>query len=192
MGVVATVTAPFCCRPPLSLADELRRRLPWVAKNYLFVLNLVCSHISMEGLMIQDAELFRIVYYSFSLLASESAGDNELQNILEVSRARNRLSGITGALRYDGIQFLQVLEGPRGPVVATMARILRDLRHTRINIIEIAPLAQRDFADWSLALVPEHSISMAGLTNPDLIDIRPATGAQAAEALRTLLAMHRA
>ena len=138
-----------------------------------------------------DSALFRIVYDSVCLLPAGPAGDLELQDILEVARKHNLEAGITGVLRCDRVYFLQVLEGPRGPVVATMARIQRDLRHTRINIIEAAPLAQRDFADWSMALVPEHTVTMARLTNPALIDIRPTTGARTAHALRTLLELHR-
>lgn len=141
---------------------------------------------------VNDNTLFRIVYDSVCLQPSGPAGDHELQDILEVARRCNHESAITGALRCDRVYFLQVLEGPRAFVVSTMARIQRDRRHTRINIIEAAPLARRDFADWSMALVPEHTATMARLTNPDLIDFQPATGAQAAHALRTLLAMHRA
>ena len=141
---------------------------------------------------VNDNTLFRIVYDSVCLQPTGPAGDLEMQDILEVARRCNRESAITGALRCDRLYFLQVLEGPRGPVVATMARIQRDRRHTKVNIIEAAPLARRDFADWSMALVPEHTATMARLTNPELLDFRPATGAQAANALRAMLASHRA
>lgn len=138
-----------------------------------------------------NGDLFRIVYNSLALLIPGAAADFELQRILEVSQARNLGAGITGALRCDRVYFLQVLEGPRAAVVSTMARIQRDSRHTRIRILEAAPLARRDFADWSMTLVPERNVAMARLSNPDLIDIQPATAAQAVGSLRALLAAHR-
>lgn len=101
-----------------------------------------------------------------------------------MSRRRNSDACITGVLRCDRVYFLQVLEGPRGPVVATMPRIQRDLRHTRIHILEAAPLAHLDFPDWSMALVPETTVAIARLTNPDLVDIVPAAGSAAARSLR--------
>jgi hypothetical protein len=141
---------------------------------------------------VNDSTLFRIVYDSVCVLPGGHASERHLQDILEVARRCNLESRITGALRCDRVYFLQVLEGPRAPVVATMARIQRDGRHTKVNIIEAAPLARRDFADWSMALVPDRTATMARLTNPDLLDFRPATGAQAANALRGMLASHRA
>lgn len=83
--------------------------------------------------------------------------------------------------------FLQVLEGPRGAVAATMARIQRDLRHTGVRVLEAAPLERRDFPEWSMTLVSDANATTTRLANPDLVDLRPALGG--AEAARTLRAM---
>lgn len=131
--------------------------------------------------------LYRIIYDSVSLLPQGAAGDAELQQIMQVAQRRNARDLITRALHCDGAFFLQVLEGERGPVVATMSRIQRDTRHMRVRILEADALAERDFEDWSMALVPEPRVSMAQLGSAELRAMFPQRTAEVVGKLRTAL-----
>ncbi|MFA6967547.1 BLUF domain-containing protein [Bosea sp. (in: a-proteobacteria)] len=79
--------------------------------------------------------------------------DNELlalRDILSQSRKNNQKSEITGYLMFDGESFVQVLEGPRESVEATMARIAQDERHRDVTIIAIKPTESRAFHNWTM------------------------------------------
>ena len=75
----------------------------------------------------------------------------DLTSLLEQSRTRNSLSGITGLLIYDRGAFLQVLEGDREDVEKIFSSILRDERHTRIKVLTRESKPRREFTTWSMA-----------------------------------------
>jgi hypothetical protein len=79
--------------------------------------------------------------------------DSELQalrSILSVSRRNNQAAGVTGFLIFDRDSFLQVLEGPREVLEATMARIARDERHRDVSVLDVRPIGQRSFHAWTM------------------------------------------
>lgn len=102
--------------------------------------------------------LVQAVYYSS---ARHSLTDLELGQIMEVSVRRNLASGITGMLLYLDGSFMQVLEGESAAVAETLIRIERDPRHTDIIVIHNAPLAAREFGQWSMGF---RSLSAKELT----------------------------
>lgn len=71
--------------------------------------------------------------------------------LLEKSRGRNEARGITGALFYRDGNFLQVIEGEESQVAALYDEIQKDPRHHKVSTFFREPIAQRDFADWSMA-----------------------------------------
>jgi hypothetical protein len=73
-----------------------------------------------------------------------------LDNILLSARANNARLGITGALICRADLFMQLLEGPREAVTATLARILRDDRHVDVAVAHCGDTAQRLFPHWSM------------------------------------------
>lgn len=75
-----------------------------------------------------------------------------LTELVEHSARNNAARRITGMLCYHDGSFLQFLEGPADEVEALFAVIARDQRH--IDLIEMyrKPIADRTFADWSMAL----------------------------------------
>ena len=131
--------------------------------------------------------LYRIAYDSVVALPFGEAGEEELRRVLESAQRRNARADITGVLRYDGAYFLQVLEGPRAAVEATMERIRRDPRHTDIRLLHAGPLEQRDFADWSMVLVTEKEMAAARQRNPDLLEVFPFRAAEVVHSMRTVL-----
>ncbi len=131
--------------------------------------------------------LYRIAYDSVVALPFGGEAARELDAIIEVSKRRNAQAGITGVLRYDGAYFLQVLEGPRTPVEAMMARIRRDPRHTDIRILHAGPLEQRDFGNWHMMLVTEEEMALARRRNPDLLEVYPFRVAEVVHSMRAVL-----
>ena len=94
--------------------------------------------------------LYRLAYSS-----TYRAGrvDNELsalRDILSQSRKNNEKSDVTGYLIFDGDSFVQILEGPRENIEATMARIAKDDRHRDVSIIAIHPTESRAFHGWKM------------------------------------------
>ena len=71
--------------------------------------------------------------------------------ILRQSRVNNGIDGITGLLCARHHQFLQLLEGPRDSIALTLARILADPRHHRIELMSDRAVEARDFGDWTMA-----------------------------------------
>ena len=90
------------------------------------------------------------------IYCSELSGVDKdaITNILQVSRQKNAKAGITGMLLFNGVYFLQCLEGSRDAVNETYHRIVHDNRHSRPVLLTCEELSQRDFTDWDMAYVP--------------------------------------
>jgi Sensors of blue-light using FAD len=92
--------------------------------------------------------LHHLVYLSFATSVLE---ESELERVLVQARAFNTAHALTGVLLYsrDG-SIMQVLEGARAEVQTVFARIARDKRH--VNVVKLAdgPIAERQFAQWSM------------------------------------------
>ncbi|MES2400551.1 MAG: BLUF domain-containing protein [Pseudomonadota bacterium] len=71
-------------------------------------------------------------------------------DIAAKARVFNESQNITGLLIFDGMRFCQQLEGERKPVMALLERIRQDPRHTNVEVLHHAPLAERRFRRFSL------------------------------------------
>jgi hypothetical protein len=80
-----------------------------------------------------------------------------LDNILLAARENNARRGLTGALICRADLFMQLLEGPREAVTATLARILRDDRHVDVAIMHCGDATERLFPDWTMRDDPPQS-----------------------------------
>jgi len=76
--------------------------------------------------------------------------DQDLLDLLRVSRQRNQQNNLTGMLVYRNSIFLQVIEGEEDDLEPVWASIQADRRHTNIVLIWFVPIAARDFPDWSM------------------------------------------
>lgn len=98
--------------------------------------------------------LYQLVYISRNeITGTGSAMQQEVVNILNSARANNGLLNITGALMFNARCFAQVLEGQRDDIQNTFERILCDLRHSNIVVLAFEPIAERLFANWSMAYI---------------------------------------
>ncbi len=93
--------------------------------------------------------LTRLVYHSENHLGAAGGGMIKgLNQILATSERHNEEAGITGALLFDTLWFIQVLEGEREAVSATLRRIMADERHAELVVMDCRPAQTRLFANW--------------------------------------------
>lgn len=77
----------------------------------------------------------------------------ELADLVRVARGGNEARAVTGILLFDGVYFLQMLEGPDRAVQQVYEKIARDPRHGHIVRLlqDYAPC--RRFPQWGMRLV---------------------------------------
>lgn len=79
--------------------------------------------------------------------------DNELEELLKVSRSNNQAKNITGMLLYGDGSLIQVLEGASEDIEAAYAVIQADSRHRNVTRILSGKIGQRNFADWKMGFM---------------------------------------
>ena len=91
-----------------------------------------------------------ILYVSRRSLFS-SDPEQEIEEIVALSRERNAEQGITGAMACTQDHFAQLLEGPNDRVDDLMHRIDQDPRHFEVTILRVEPITRRRLPGWSMA-----------------------------------------
>lgn len=91
--------------------------------------------------------LVRLIYFSE---IGELDSISDIKNILKTAQKNNAEQGITGALYFDEKFFVQILEGDRNNVSHTYTKIANDKRHKNAVLVDVSPIAKRDFANWSV------------------------------------------
>lgn len=81
-----------------------------------------------------------------------------LTSILATARRYNAGADITGALIYRSDIYLQLLEGPVGPVEVLFDRICKDPRHSDVTLLVRSRVEDRLFASWTMTLDREASL----------------------------------
>ncbi|KTE17261.1 BLUF domain-containing protein [Sphingopyxis sp. H115] len=80
--------------------------------------------------------------------------EEDIAAILVSARRNNIRDELTGALVYNGRNFLQLLEGPAERVDACLAVIRADPRHSGMIEVRRRPVETRDFAEWAMLYDP--------------------------------------
>ena len=93
--------------------------------------------------------MFRLIYVS---TAKFGLAETDLANILEQATTANAQRGMTGVLLFNGLNFLQMLEGEQRNVMEIFNRIVRDSRHTSVVTVLQETADERVFPDWSMQL----------------------------------------
>jgi len=96
--------------------------------------------------------LTRLIYHSENHLGSAGSMISDLNEILDISNRNNERAGITGALIFDSLWFVQILEGEREAVSHTLCRIVADPRHDAVTIMDCRPTDNRLFGNWWMGL----------------------------------------
>jgi hypothetical protein len=92
--------------------------------------------------------MLSLIYVSTSI---KLLNDQELVDILKVSRENNESSEVTGLLLYKGGNFMQVLEGDDEVVTALYEKIRTDPRHKDVSVISREQIQARQFSAWEMA-----------------------------------------
>ena len=96
----------------------------------------------------------RLLYRSdIDLVGSAADIQQQIGEIVRLSQARNAAAGLTGALLLTRGVFIQALEGPLPAIETTFERICCDLRHRRVELLELVQAEGRVFGEWSMARV---------------------------------------
>ncbi|MBB3167555.1 BLUF domain-containing protein [Simiduia aestuariiviva] len=77
--------------------------------------------------------------------------DEDLTNLLSLSRNKNELRGITGMLLYCSGSFFQIIEGPQLAIDQLYDTLLGDKRHCDIRRLIYRDAQARAFSKWSMA-----------------------------------------
>lgn len=91
--------------------------------------------------------MLSVIYVS---VADPFITQDDIDAILEAARRNNARDDLTGALLYNGHNFMQLLEGPADTVETCLAQIRADTRHSGMVEIRRRDIDARDFADWSM------------------------------------------
>lgn len=109
--------------------------------------------------------LTRLIYHSENISGGlEGKMMADLNAIMDTSLRNNERDGITGALLFDSLWFVQILEGEREAVSSTLRRIIQDSRHDAVTIMDCAPVESRLFGNWWMGLANmngEHAALLA-------------------------------
>ena len=92
--------------------------------------------------------LTRLIYFS----EWDRSTSLDLDDLLRKSRTNNTAANVSGFLFFDGLYFVQALEGQRCDVSNTYHRIVTDTRHKNLILITSMEIRSRLFAGWSMGL----------------------------------------
>ena len=97
--------------------------------------------------------LTRLVYHSENHLGHDKGKMiADLNAIMDSANRNNEKNNITGALIFDTLWFVQILEGERVAVSETLRRIMADGRHDAVTVMDARPIAERQFGNWWMGL----------------------------------------
>lgn len=96
--------------------------------------------------------MLSVIYVS---VADPLIGEQDIAALLVQARRNNQRDALTGALIFNGHNFLQLLEGPGDKVDACLAVIRNDPRHSGMVEIRRRDIAERAFAEWTMLYDPE-------------------------------------
>lgn len=105
--------------------------------------------------------LYTLTYIS---RAPEIRGEQRrlfLHHLVQQADRKNQPLGVSGCLIHVDDYFIQLLEGPRGPLSDTYNRIATDERHREVAIVQASPVIVRQFTAPTLA-----AFDIDGTTNP--------------------------
>lgn len=100
-----------------------------------------------RGWTMEGVALLSVIYVS---VADPLLDDRAIAALVDQAQRNNARDDLTGALIYNGNNFMQLLEGPVAKVEACLGLIRADSRHSGMIEVRRRPIATREFADWSM------------------------------------------
>ncbi len=113
--------------------------------------------------------MYRLIYVSS---AADTLTADDLQAIVATAQRNNAAREITGVLLFNGLNFLQVLEGPRRQVEQLYTQITMDRRHVSVGKVLDEAMEERLFSKWPMAHRLEETKHLPGaVASADLSDV---------------------
>lgn len=113
--------------------------------------------------------MYRLIYVS---TASDALAADDIENIIATAQRNNAARDITGILLFNGLNFLQVLEGPRKEIEQLFMHINMDQRHVSVVTVLQEEMKERIFRTWAMAhRVSPQSNAPGRTTAEDMSDI---------------------
>lgn len=104
--------------------------------------------------------LVRLIYSSRK---ADGVDVPDLLRLLDKSTANNERDDITGLLYFTNNTFLQVLEEDVLPVNQLYRKIIIDMRHKEMNLIDYSFCIEREFPDWAMGFIELDATSIKKL-----------------------------
>ena len=76
---------------------------------------------------------------------------SEINSIIETSKKRNKVKGISGILIEYKNHFIQHIEGDAVVIYELFEKIKLDSRHENVHLFQYSPLENRLFDNWNMA-----------------------------------------
>ena len=76
---------------------------------------------------------------------------SEINSIIETSKRRNEVKGISGILIEYKNHFIQHIEGEAVAIYELFEKIKLDSRHENVHLLHYSPLEKRLFDNWNMA-----------------------------------------
>lgn len=114
--------------------------------------------------------MLSVIYVS---VADPGLTPADIVAMVEAAQANNARDDLTGALIYNGQNFMQLLEGPVARVEACLARIRADLRHNGMIEVRRRLVEGRAFSTFSMLYSPlfrEHDAELSRLAARGTLD----------------------
>ena len=101
----------------------------------------------MPDVMNALRQLYEVLYVS---TLSSSVSVAEVAIIARHARVANEQRDITGLLIFDGQRFCHLVEGPKKTALSLVEKIRMDPRHTDVEVLHHADIAERRFRAFSM------------------------------------------
>lgn len=114
--------------------------------------------------------MLSVIYVS---VADPGLTPDDIASLVEGAQRCNARDELTGALIYNGQNFMQLLEGPVAKAEACLARIRADRRHNGMIEIRRRLVTTREFAGFSMLYSPlfrDHDEDLSRLAAQGALD----------------------
>jgi len=101
-----------------------------------------------------------LVSLTYTSRASPSLTARDVDAIHRSALTYNPLDGITGLLVFNGIGFMQIIEGGESSIADLVRRLSTDTRHRDFVVRDRRNIVDRYFSNWSLYRIdvdPDHA-----------------------------------
>ncbi|AWH27345.1 blue light sensor protein [Stenotrophomonas sp. YAU14D1_LEIMI4_1] len=112
----------------------------------------------------------RAIAYASEAVEGFSFCDTE--ELIRAAASFNSRAGVTGVLLFDGVRFLQYIEGPEDGIEAVYSRILADKQHKKLMELGRGRVPRRHFPFWAMKTVVSISDEMQMLSRADWSGMR--------------------